>query len=515
MVAPGNKRIARNTFFLYFRMCFVLLITLYTSRVILNTLGVVDYGIYNVVAGFVLMFSFLRTSLVGAIQRYYNYEGAQKGAEGIQQVFEVSIGIQIVLSIAVFVVLETFGIWYINNVMVIPPERLTAANYIFQFSIISLVVIMIEVPFSSAVVSFEKMNFFAIVGVIEAVIKLLITLIIVYISVDKLVIYGLLMLLLQITIFVLFFFYCKIHFKDLVIRQRFNKDLLKSMMIFSGWNFFGTFSNAFYSQGVNLILNFFYGPVLNASRGIANQIKGALQGFSVNALLAFRPQLVESYASGDFKRTRSIMFGEAKACYYMLLILIVPIILEINQILAIWLGAEIVPEYTVSFSVLILVDMLISSCNAPFTQVTHASGNMKNFQVITGILTCINIPLSYLCLKSGMPPTSVFWVSIIIGVLSQVACILIVRRFFEYSIREYLIKVLGPCILVTIIAPIIPLAIRFVMSESFFRLILVVMTSCLCTSLLFYFIVLSRGEKELVVDMVRNVFNRLLNKKSI
>ena len=498
----GNKRIARNTFYLYVRMIFVLLITLYTSRVVLNMLGVVDYGIYNVIAGFVSMFSFLNTSLTGAIQRFYNYEGAQRGDQGRQEVFETSFYIQVVLSLIVVLALETFGLWYINNVMVIPPERLQTGVLLFHFSVISLVVVMMQVPYSSAIMSFERFDFYALVGIIDVLLKLVIVLILPSTDVDKLPAYGFLLLLITIIDFILYFVYAIINFKELKFKRFFNKGLFKSMMVFSGWNFFGTFTNIFYTQGVSLVLNFFYGPILNAARGVAHQVMSALHGFSLNIVTAFRPQLVESYAEGNYKKTKDVMFNEAKFSYLMVLLLIIPLVLEIRYILAIWLGREAVPEYTEEFTVLILLNMLMSSCNAPFTQVTHATGKMKNFHLITGLITSLNVPFSYISLKMGAAPTSVFIIAIILTVVSQFACMLVVRTYFAYGIMNYIKRVITPCAFVTLVAPLLPLVIRMTMDESFIRLLLVFIISVLTTVCCAYYMALNRNDRVLVKTKV-------------
>lgn len=500
----GNRRIARNTFYLYIRMLFVLVISLYTSRVVLNMLGVVDYGIYNVIAGFVSMFSFLNTSLTGAIQRFYNYEGAQRGEKGIQEVYETSFYIQVALSVIVVIALETFGLWYINNVMVIPPERLQTGVCLFHFSVISLVVVMMQVPYSSAVMSFEKLDYYALVGIIDILLKLIIVLVLPHIEVDKLSYYGFLLLVISFIDFLLYYIYAKTKFHPLVLKKNFNRSLFKSMMIFSGWNFFGTFSNIFYSQGVSLVLNFFFGPVLNAARGIAQQVMSALHGFSLNIVTAFRPQLVESYAEKKYNKTKEIMFNEAKSSYFMVLLLIVPIIIEIHYILALWLGKDSVPEYTEEFTILILVDMLFSSCNPPFTQVTHATGKMRNFHLITGLLTSLNIPISYVVLKLGATPIVVFVIAIVLTIISQVACVLIVRTYFAFGVLSYLKKVVIPCLIVTIIGPFVPLIISFSMSESFLRMVLVATSSVIAITVSVYYIAFNKDERSVINKGIKN-----------
>ncbi len=271
-----NSRIARNTLFRYVRMFFAMVVALYTSRVLLQTLGVVDFGVNNVVAGFVTMFSFLNSSLTGAIQRYYNFEKSTQGAEGIGKVYHTSMLIQVSMAIIVFVLLEGFGVWYLNNVMVIPEDRMLAANILFQCSTVSLLFLIISIPYSAAIMSFEHMDYYAIVGVLDVVLKLVIVLILPYLGSDKLITYASLLFLISIINFLLYFVYARRKFDALRLRGERDKSLLKSMLVFSGWNFFGTFSNVVYQQGVNLLLNFFFGPVVNAARGISAYVSQAL-----------------------------------------------------------------------------------------------------------------------------------------------------------------------------------------------------------------------------------------------
>ena len=503
----GNSRIAKNTLFLYIRMFFAMIVSLYTSRVILRVLGVVDFGVNNVVGGFVTMFAFLNTSLIGAIQRYYNYERSKNGDDGIQQVYRVSILIQIVLSLVVLLALESFGVWYLNNVMVIPTDRLLAANILFQVSTVALLLLIVSVPFSAAIVSFEHMDFYAIVGILDVILKLVIVLVLPLLPYDKLIVYSLLLLLISIINFFLYFVYAKIKFRSLVFRGRTNVTLLKSMLVFSGWNFVGTFSNVVYQQGVNLLLNFFFGPIINAARGLSNYISNAIRGFSSNIVVAFRPQLVESYAKEDYQRTKNIMFSETKLCFLMLFLIILPLIIEIRYVLLLWLG-EGYPDHTESFSILVLLQMLIASLNIPFSQVVHASAVMKKFQIITSVITCLVIPLGWVGLKIGLPPESVYIISVILAICSQLACILIVKGIFPFNVKDYIVKILLPLLLLSIVSPIIPFFIHSLLPQSFMRLCLVIIATTMIISAISYFGILTAAEKELGKGIVRKILKK-------
>lgn len=507
MDIQNNNRIAKNTMFLYVRMFFVLIVTLYTSRVVLKTLGVVDFGVNNVVAGFVTMFSFLNSSLTGAIQRYYNFERSKNGEAGVQRVYQSSIIIQVAMALMLLMVLELFGLWYVNNVMVIPAERMFAANVLFQVSILSLVLLIISIPYSSAIVSFERMDYYAFVGIADVVLKLLIVMALPLLGGDKLIVYSCLLFCISLMNFLLYFTYAKKHFPALKFRGILNRELTISMLVFSGWNFFGTFSNVVYQQGVNLLLNFFFGPVVNAARGLSNYVSSAVQGFSSNIVVAFRPQLVESYAIKNYARTKIIMFSEAKICYLMLLLLITPVIIEINYILKLWLGEEI-PDHTVSFTILILIQMLLVNMNVPFSQIVHATGIMKKFQIITGSITCLIIPIGWMALRLGAPSEMVFVIAIILAIASQVACIILVREIFDYGVADYIKQVVLPLAFATITIPILPYILHILLPISFLRLVLIGLASVVMAVMISYFVVLNSGEKELVKKLVRKKFKR-------
>lgn len=499
--SSGNKRIAKNTAFLYIRMIFVLLVSLYTTRVVLHVLGVVDYGINNVVAGFVSMFAFLNTSMTNAIQRFYNFKLGSEGADSLTKVYKSALLIQIGLSIILLILLESFGVWYLETKMVIPIDRLSAARWIFQFSVISLVLLVLQIPYSAAIMAHERMDYYAFVSIFDAVAKLGIAFAIPFIPHDKLIVYGFLTLLIAIANFLLYFIYAKVKFPEIHFQAGWDKSLLKSMVSFSGWNVFGTFAYMMKSQGLNVLLNAFYGPVVNAARGVSNMIMGAIQGFSSNIVVSFRPQLVQSYASGDTERVKKMFFSLSKISYILLFSISVPIIIEISYILHLWLGED-VPDYTIPFTILVLINMIVSSLHTPLTQVVHAVGKMKTFQLTISIIICSILPVSWIFLKMGAEPTVVYWVSLAITIINQIVCLFVVRAIFPFSIKKYLNKVIYPCLGYTLICPIAPLIPYYFMSESFLRLIIVLIVAIISSVFITYFIVLDKDEKGLVKSFI-------------
>lgn len=479
-------------------MFFVLLVSLYTSRVVLNVLGVSDYGVYNVVAGFVLLFGFLNATLSASMQRFYNYEGGTRGKEGYREVYSTGVWIHIILAFIVFIILESFGLWYINNVMIIENDRLLAANYLFQFSTISMVLVLLQIPYLSVILANECMNYYAIVSIIDALLKLIVVLILPFIAFDKLIVYGSLSLLIAIVDFGLYYIYIKRKFNFLKLSRKIDYRIFRELMAFSGWNLLGTFAFLLKGQGLNLLLNGFFNTIVNAARGVAFQVNNAINGFTGNIATAFRPQIVNSYALGDLTRTCSLMFVESKICYCLILVLIIPVVLEIDYLFNLWLG-KAVPFQANIFSILVLIDLLFSSLNQPITQVAFATGKIKKYQLANSIINMLLLPACFVFLKFGFQSVSVFILTIIFTFLNQVVCVCFLHRVFNFSYKEYLCKIICPCFVVTFLLPLLPLLVKYNMDSSFIRLILICITDLFMAVFLVYFIILGENEKKLSV----------------
>ncbi len=492
--SQNNRQLARNTIFLYARMVLVLLVSLYTTRVILNALGFVDYGIYNVVAGFVSMFAFINNTMAIGIQRFYNYEAGANNGISQSLIYTTAIQIQVLIALLVCILLESAGIWYINNVLVVPESRLFASNWVFQCSVISLVFVILQVPYSALIMAREKFDFYALVSFVDVILKLAIVFILPHISGDKLIFYGFLSLTINLITLFLYFAYCKLKFSDARILKVFNREQFQLMLSFSGWNALDMFANTLKTQGLNLLLNAFFGPIVNAARAISTQVMGALQGFSMNIVTAFRPQLIESYAKGEYNRTRSLMYSESKISYILLLALSLPIVIEMKFIFGLWLGT--VPEYTIPFTILVLVNMLVSSLNTPLSQTVQAVGKLKTYQIVRGAVVSAIIPLSWITLKLGADAITVFWVSLVITIINQPVSMILLKRVFEYSYKEYILNVILPCLLLTVLVPILPLTVSVILSEGWIRLIVIVILSIALTVILGYWFLLNFQEKQ-------------------
>lgn len=497
----NNKRIAKNTAFLYVRMFLVLIVSLFTTRVVLNALGVVDYGINNVVAGFVSMFAFLNTSMSNGVQRFYNFTLGQKEGGSITAVYNTAWQIQLLLAIVLLCLLETAGLWYMHNKMVIPTNRFPAAMWVFQFSVASMLFIVMQIPYNAAIMAYERMNFYAYISIFDVMAKLGIAYVLYVYSGDKLILYGALLLVVTLIGYFLNYIYCKRNFKDIKFHFQYHKELFRPMLSFSGWNVFGSFAYMLKNQGLNMLLNAFFGPVVNAARGISSMIMSAIQGFQGNIVVAFRPQLVQSYSAGEMSRVTNLFYTLSKVSYVMLAMMSIPIILELDYILELWLG-DVVPDYTESFTILVLVNMVISALNTPVSQVVHATGKMKNYQLATSFVVCLILPISWVFLKLGYAPNSVYAVSLAMTIINQIVCNIYLKRVFPYSIKEYLVTVIMPCTLFTLLAPILPLSLQNIMEQGFLRLIIICLVSVLASFAVAYMAILNKHERALVNNFI-------------
>lgn len=502
-----GSTIAKNTAFLYVRMFFVLVVSLFTARLVLNALGVNDYGVYNVVAGFVSLFGFIESTLSASIQRFFNYEGTRNGEEGFRSVYTCGLIIQFFISIILAILLLSGGLWYVNNILVVPEGRLGAARVMFFCSSASLILMMVQIPFNGAVLAREKMDFYALVSIVEVTLKLGIALSLKNSPHDRLVQYGLLLTSVTAITTLMLVLFCKSRFKDMRFIWKGETGLLKSILSFSGWSMAGTFAFLLKGQGVNMLLNSFFGPAINAARGVAYQINGAISGFSANISVAFRPQLVNSYAIEDMARTKKLMFSESKICFALIALLITPVIFEMDYILHLWLGA-VVPEQTGIFAIWVLLDALICTLNTPCTQIVYAVGNIKKYQIFSTVINLCLIPACFAFLKAGYPARSVFIITFVFSCINQAVCLILTRQQFHFEWKEYFRDVLLPGLETVILLPLLPALIITVMEPSFLRLMLVCMAALLTALPAFYYLVLNEEERRKVMNSVKSKLSR-------
>lgn len=506
--SDNNKRIAKNTLLLYFRMLFMMVVSLYTSRVILNALGVEDFGIYNVVGGVVAMFTVISGSLSAAISRFITYELGKGDQSKLNKIFSASVTIQLLLSLIIVVLIESVGVWFLNAKMTIPADRVTAANWVLQFSIITFVINLISVPYNAAIIAHERMSAFAYISILEAIGKLAIAFFIMWSPIDKLIYYAILMCTVAVIVRLTYGHYCKKHFTECTYHFHWDKDILKQMFGFAGWNFIGASSVVFRDQGGNIILNIFFGPTVNAARGIANQVNTAITGFVQNFMTALNPQITKSYASGDGEYMMTLIFQGARLSFYMLLLLSLPVLINTHYILVIWL--KIVPEHAVLFVRLILIFAMCESISNPLITAMLATGKIRNYQIVVGGLQLLNLPLSYICLKTGFVPESILVVAIIISLACLFARLYMLRGMIGLSSILYMKNVFLNVLVVALLSAIIPYMLFCYMKETFFSFIIITLIAVLCTLVVEFYIGCNQKERFFVLNKVRNIKNKFI-----
>lgn len=505
-----NKRIAQNTLLLYIRMLFLMVVSLYTSRVVLNTLGMEDFGIYNVVGGIVAMFNVLSGSLSAAISRFITYELGKGNQNNLNKIFSSAVTIQLGLSGIIILLAETLGIWFLNVKMNIPETRMEAANWVFQFSILTFVISLISVPYNASIIAHEKMSAFAYISILEAIGKLSIAYLIVISPIDKLIFYAILMCGVALIIRFTYRNYCKRHFSECTYHFVWDRQLLKQMFGFAGWNFIGASSAVLRDQGGNIVINLFCGPTVNAARGIAFQVNNAVNQFVVNFMTALNPQITKSYASGDKKYMMTLIFQGARLSFYMLFLLSLPILLNTHYILEAWL--KTIPEHVVLFVQLVLTFALSESISQPLITAMLATGKIRNYQIIVGGLQMMNLPISYLFLRLGFFPESVIIVAICISQCCLVARLILLRGMMGISIRNYLQKVYLNIITVSIAAFILPFISTQYMEKSFFSFIVISLIAVICTIISIYFIGCNHQERLFILQKLSTIKAKI-NKK--
>lgn len=497
-----NKRIARNTMFLYFRMMLVMLVNLYTSRIVLQYLGIEDYGIYNVVGGIVTMFTFLNGSLGTATSRYITFELGRKNLTRLNQVFNVAFIIHLCIALLIIILSETIGLWFFYEKMTIPENRFNAALWVYQISILTCFFSLTQVPYNATIIAHENMKIYAWVGIGEVIGKLIIVYLLLISPIDKLVFYALLLCLLQVSIMWFYRVYCNKKFKESKLKIYRNKALYREMFGYAGSDLIGNMSVLAQGQGLNILLNMFFGPVVNAARGIAYQVQGAVTQFSNNFMTAVKPQIIKLYAEGKVNDMMELVQKSSCFSFYLMWIITFPIFLESDYILTLWLGKY--PEHTVSFLRLILVLCLIQTLKTPRTTVFHATGHIKLTNIIVGTILCAAFPLAYILLKLGYSPESVFWASNLTMIISEFAGIIILKRYINFSARKYLKEVHIKCLIVAVVSFIVPaLTYRHFMEQSFVRLLFTLLLTTLFSLMTIWLIGIDKGDKNKLSSIIK------------
>lgn len=511
--AENTKRIAKNTLMLYVRMLFGMLVSLYTSRVVLNTLGVEDYGIYNVVGGFVAMFSIISSSLSASVSRFLTFELGKGDKKRLKEIFSTSLLIHAVLAGVIFILAESIGVWFLNTQMTIPEERLYAANWVFQASVVSFMFGLFSVPYNASIVSHERMNAFAYIGILDIVLRLLVILFIAYTpwKFDRLIVYAFLLVAISVFLQSIYWRYCRKHFEECKLELRFSKVCWKEMSAFAGWNFIGCTAGLLKDQGVNILLNLFIGPIVNAARGIANSVNAAVNAFAGNFMAALNPQIIKSYAAGDKEYMFLLVERGSRFSFYILLILALPILFEAEFILNLWLKQY--PDHTANFVRLVLVLSLCDVISNTLINLQLATGKIRNYQIVVGGMLLMNFPLSYLCLQIGFPPESTYMVAIFISICCLLLRLLFLRRMAGLSVRRYLRNVCVNVLLVSFFAVLMPIIVSsFLANDGWAHFLLICFICIICALFSAYFIGCTKNERQFLKRKIIAVGHRFVLK---
>lgn len=494
---------------LYGRMLFSMFVSLYTSRVILNALGVEDFGIYNVVGGFVAMFSLISSSLSSSTGRFLTFELGKGDMQKLKAVFSTSLLIHIVLAIIVLVVAETVGVWFLNNKMTIPVERMYAANWVFQASILSFMFGLFSVPYNASIVAHERMSAFAYIGILDVMLRLCIVLFIAYSpwSFDRLIVYSFLLVSLGMLIQGVYLWYCKKHFEECRLQICFNRACWKEMSAFAGWNFIGCTAGLLKDQGVNILLNLFVGPILNAARGIAVSVNTAVAGFAGNFMTALNPQITKSYAAGDLNYCHSLVERGSRFSFFIMLIVALPVFLEAEYVLALWLKQY--PPHTVNFVRLVLILTMVDILSNTLITLANATGKIRNYQLGVGVMLLMNFPLSYLCLYLGCPPESTLLVAIGVAVACMILRLAFLRVMAQLSMVTFIKNVCVKVVMVAMVASILPMFLHSILSSGWERLIVVGGFSVISCLLVIFYLGCNRSERQLILSKVTDFKQRI------
>lgn len=502
-----NKRIAKNTIFLYIRMFLIMGVTLYTSRIVLQVLGEEDFGLYSVIGGIVIMFTFLNGALAGATSRFITYELGRKDYKKLHKVFNVSFATHVIIALIVVILAETIGLWFLYNKMTIPADRFDAALCVYQISILSCIFSITLVPYTATIIAHERMNVYAYAGIVEVVMKLAIAYLIMISTYDRLVTYALLLFITQVIIMLFYRMYCNKHYAECKLFFVRDKRMYKNMFVYAGSDMIGNVAVLAQGQGLNILLNMFFGPAVNAARGIAYQVQAAVTQFSGNFMTAVKPQIIKLYAAGKIGDMMRLVVQSSCFSYYLMLLLVVPICLEADYILTLWLGDF--PDYTVVFLRLVLVLCMIQTLKTPRTTVFHATGKILLPNIIVGTILCLAFPAAYIILKIGGTPESVFWTAIGSMIISEIAGIWLMRGLIKCSVWGYIKNVHIRCTIVTLLSLITPMLVYDKIElYGFYKLIAICLVTTISILVTSYFIGLDKEMREKITGLIRNKLKR-------
>ena len=500
MLAANHKRILRNTGMLYMRMLLVMAVTLYTSRVVLAVLGVEDFGIYHVVAGFVALLGFMQGAMTTATQRYFAFDLGESGGKDLNRIFNTSLLIHGLLALVIALVAETAGYWFVVTQLTIPDERMAAALWAYHLAIASFAVNVITVPFTAMLMAHERMGIFALIGMLDVLLKLVAVILLQYLQSDKLIAYASLLLLVGLGTLMLYITVNKLLFRQIKLRWQWHKQQFQTMLSYTAWNTWGNLAAALSGQGSNILLNIFFGPAVNASKSISTQANGALNNFVVNVQAAINPQIIKLYASGDRAAMHSLVLHASKYNFFILFILALPVLFNTDAILGLWLVE--VPPYAAVFLQLTIISSLIDAFARPLMTTAQATGKIRAYQTIIGGILLLTIPLSYFALLRWEEPEVVLLVGIGISVIAFIARLIILKGLAQLSIENYIKKVILRSLTTAGLITVALTLMNTTQPESFSQLVFKILFTVFISVMGVFFIGLSAEEKNKVYQII-------------
>lgn len=504
-IQENNKRIAKNTIYLYLRMLALMLVGLYSSRVIIQVLGVEDYGINNVVGGFVVMLTFFNNLLSQGSSRFITFYLGKGNEEQLKKVFSACVTIHLVMGLLILLCGETVGLWFVNTQLNLDPERMNAANWVYQFALFSTFLNVAQTPYSAAVISHEKMSVFAWMTIFDVTVKLLVVFLLPIVPFDRLIALAIFNFAVNLIIVIIYRQYCYRKFAECTFHLGYDKQLYKDMFVYTGWNTFGATAFMAKDQGINVLLNIFYGTVVNAARGIAMTISGIVNQFISNFQRSATPQIIKYYSSGDTSQMNKLICDTSKYTTYIFMIIAIPVFIEAETLLQLWL--DMVPEYTVWFVRLTIIQTMIASIDSPIGQGIHAYGKMKLPNLTSALIYLSILPISWLAMHMGASPIVAYWVTVLVYPFAMACDLWILNKYSGFDVLHFLRDVVSRCLLFCLAIGAGPYIIHYYMEPSLLRLLIVGGTCVIISVLLIYYYGIPAHIRQLVVQKIKSKFS--------
>lgn len=500
--SSNNRRLAKNTMSMYVRMLFLMFISFYTSRVVLRTLGAEDFGTYNVVGGVVVMFTFINSAMTTGTQRHLSFELGISGGN-VGRIFSACLNIHLLFALFIIILSETVGLWFLNTKLNIPEGRISATNYVYQLSVLSCVFNIIRVPYNAAIIAYEKMSFYAYIGIVEGVLKLVIVYLLGFAPCDHLIFYAVLMSFVIAIVSVCYYLYCRVNFREIRYRKVCDSQLYKRLINFSGWALFGSVANMAKNQGVSFIINIFYGVTVNASIGIANQVNAAISQFVAGFQQAFNPQLTKVEATKDREYQAKLINMTAKYSYFVMLFCSLPILYNLDYILSFWLGKY--PAYSKDFCFWIVIASLIDTISGPLWVTIFATGKIKKYQILLSSLMLLILPFGFFCGLFGLEPYYIFMIQSLLNLMFVFVRLYTLRKLIEFNIGSFVKEVFCPIAQVSfLVVTIIYISNLFIIDPiGFMQFIVQSLSIILCEIPIITYVGLSSAERNKIIILVK------------